>query len=486
MTLPLVPTPATGESLRSYVARLETANHQRRDTLIDLADNGAATDWRRLADLTGISPTELKSLGWDGYPGAILGTRGSTGWRLRQARWWCPQCLETSRIWQRAWELACLPVCLICGQTLVSAAALTTPGTDHDVGPFLRIARWVERSPQHAGSRIHLGRLLRVTRLLAATADHRWPTPLPKERAEELNSWGHHPPDAPAAIAAILPYVQRLVEGREERPVVAQAWTRLDLSEHPIAHTLLPKRPSTPQTRRRRQPVDHRAPSPHVAESDLDRQRCRDMLNELDGFPTHLVPALAPSAAHEFLPAPEAWPKAEETAIALTMLANPRRGGKPGWASQAQIDLGLSIAHPSPILALLQEGHLLPDLEARVQQLMEKALALAIDFRARRRILTRLRQAPRFHSGVLSRPVGLGWLWVYLTHGRIVPTGPSWIPLDHAMPTLAVIEAHTTMNLEQRLQLAEGADHLWAFLSSTDIETPAAAHQSSHSNAQSS
>lgn len=481
--LPLVLTPAHGESLRSYAARLAEANQQRPSTLIDLADYGATTNWRRLADLTGIAPSELRALGWDGYPGAVVGVRGSTGWRLRYARWWCPQCLDADRFWQRSWELACLPVCLSCGETLVNASA-TTPQGRHSLKPFLRINNWVERSPDHAGSRVHLGRLLRVTRLLAATADSQWPTPLAQSHAEQLNSWAHHPPDAPAAIAALLPYVQHLVEAREEHAVVAEALNRLD-DDHPIARTLLPRHPGRSRPPRRR-PQAVVATSRPLTKSELDRQRCRDMVAKLEGFATHLVPALAPSSPSDFLPAPDIWPKAEEAAVALTMLANPRRGGKPGWVSQAQINLGLSIANPAPALALLQDGHLTPNLQASVQQLAQTALALGIDFHDRRRILTQLRRPPRFHSATLSRPVALGWLWIYLTHGRIVPTGPNWIHIDHVMPTLAVVQAHTAMNLERRLHLAEQADSLWTFMSGADLETDGAPNSMGLSSAQSS
>lgn len=481
--LPLVLAPARGESLRSYVARLGEANQQRPNTLIDLDDYGATTNWRWLADLTGIAASELRALGWDGYPGAVVGVRGSTGWRLRYARWWCPQCFEADRFWQRSWELACLPVCLSCGETLVNASA-TTPQGRHALNPFLRINKWVERSPDHAGSRMHLGRLLRVTRLLAATADGQWPTPLAQSHTEQLNSWAHHPPDAPAAIAALLPYVQHLVEAREEHALVTEALNRLD-DAHPIARTLLPKHLGRSRSPRRRlQPAF--ATSRPLTKSELDRQRCRDMVAELKGFPTHLVPALAPSSPSEFLPAPEIWPKAEEAAVAMTMLANPRRGGKPGWASQAQINLGLSIANPTPALALLQDGHLTPSLQSSVQQLAQTALALGIDFLTRRRILTQLRRPPRFLSATLNRPVALGWLWIYLTHGRIVPTGPSWIHINHVMPTLSVVQAHTTMNLEQRLHLAEQADSLWAFMSGADLETDDATISMGRSNAQSS
>lgn len=457
--LPLVPTPASGESLRSYVARLEEANHQRPGTLISLAEHGATTNWVQLAYLTGIDLARLRTLGWEGYPRVILGARGSTGWRLRNARWWCPNCFQPDGIWHRSWELACVPVCLVCGGVLATGVSAPTARSQGS-RLFVAIGGRVEESPRVRRSRLWLGRLLRLTRLLAVTADGQWPTPLGEEQVGQLNTWGYHPPDAPAALAAMLTFVYQLIGGSKEQAVVAEAFRRLDSLQSPIARTLLPKQPDIPARPRRPE------------RSSLDTQRRKDAVADLDGFPTKLIPALAPSSPSDFLPAFDDWPRAEEASLALAMLANPRRDGKPGWASQAQVDLGLPMARVSSSLTLLEEGHLGADLEARVRALKSLALDLGIDFHSRRRILTGLRRPPRLVVRTTGRPIALGWLWVYLTWGRIVPTGPGWINIDHVMPTLAVKDAHASMSLEQRIRLAEQADQMWAYISAADEDTP--------------
>ena len=130
------------------------------------------------------------------------------------------------------------------------------------------------------------------------------------------------------------------------------------------------------------------------------------------------------------------------------------------------------MARVSSSLTLLEEGHLGADLEARVRALKSLALDLGIDFQSRRHILTGLRRPPRLDVGTMGRPMALGWLWVYLTWGRIVPTGPGWINIDHVMPTLAVKDAHASMSLEQRIRLAEQADQMWAYISAADEDTP--------------
>jgi hypothetical protein len=244
VTLPVVPIPEPGESLRSYVSRLEDRNNQRPGTLARVHGGGVSADWAHLSELTGLPQPQLRCLGWGDYPGCIVGARGSTGWRLRQAQWWCPTCQLLTGAWQRSWELACLPVCLSCGTALS-----TYPAAEHEPEPVT--AQWVfkdiwarvRQSTTSRRARQWLGRLLRVTRLLAVTADTSWPQPMPAAMVTDLNTWGYHPPDSPAAIARLLPFAHRLIGTSEERPILQSAFARLERREPPIPRSLLPKPP---------------------------------------------------------------------------------------------------------------------------------------------------------------------------------------------------------------------------------------------------
>lgn len=58
---------------------------------------------------------------------------------------------------------------------------------------------------------------------------------------------------------------------------------------------------------------------------------------------------------------------------------------------------------------------------------------------------------------------------MYLTHGRVVTTGPWWTQIDHLLPTRVVVQNHERLSLEARMILAEYADDLWLRLSNQDL-----------------
>lgn len=462
MTLPVVPIPEPGESLRSYVSRLEDRNNQRPGTLARVHGGGVSADWAHLSELTGLPQPQLRCLGWGDYPGCIVGARGSTGWRLRQAQWWCPTCQLLTGAWQRSWELACLPVCLSCGTALS-----TYPATEHEPEPVT--AQWVfkdiwarvRQSTTSRRARQWLGRLLRVTRLLAVTADTSWPQPMPAAMVTDLNTWGYHPPDSPAAIARLLPFAHRLIGTSEERPILQSAFARLERREPPIPRSLLPKPPRANPTTT--YPVLATVPSA------IDEQRRRRLQDDLEGFDVNLVPAIASDDRGQFLPDPDQWSTAQEAALAIHMLANPRRDGQAGWATEALQHFHLPYGSAAQRLKQLEAGSITAEFESCIRAAAAFAVTEGIDYHHRRHVLIQLSKPPRGPKGQVPNHLVRGWMWVYLTHGLIVPSGPRWIYIDNPLPTQTVVDMHNNMSLEARFQLAEHAETLWTMLSSDDI-----------------
>lgn len=109
--LPVRPDPVTGESLRSYVARVAAANHLRPTEVLKVTSPHRHYDLRQLAAMTGIAHENLEALSWNSAPAALVGHGGSTGWVLRTTAWCCRSCLRDAGVLMRDWELACLPVC---------------------------------------------------------------------------------------------------------------------------------------------------------------------------------------------------------------------------------------------------------------------------------------------------------------------------------------------------------------------------------------
>lgn len=471
MVLPVVPTPADGESLRSYIHRLEERNHQRPQQLIQMWSAGVSTDWAKLVSLTGLPVSDLQTLGWEGYTPSILGRGGSTGWRLRTARWWCPNCQPIVGAWQRSWELACVPVCLRCRTILARYPEVTSETlTIEQAEVFQAIWHSVDSTRTDRRVAAKFGRLLRVTRLLAVTSETDWPQPSSGEIVAELNDWGHHPPDAPAALAHLIPYVYRLVGTRSEQVIVHEAWVRLGYRDRTIARTLLPK-PSAKPPRARLQPSSRISTlhSETAKKSPLDRHRAKNLISELASLDSEMVPALIQQNPNQFLPRETSWSMAQKTALALHMLTNPRRGGRPDWISEAQRHLHLPRTRPTQILASLEGGRISSEAAEDIRQAAGLCSAQAINYKLRREILIGLHHAPRMPINSFPNEVLLGWLWVYLTHGRVVITGPSWIHIDHPLPTRIVVETHQQLSLEQRLRLAEYGDQLWTTLTGEDL-----------------
>lgn len=462
-TLPVVSEPAPGESLRSYLARLAEDNLHQPNGIMK-ANPAQPVNLSRLAAMTGLPEARLRQLTWDGYPTHIIGRRGSTGWVLRKARWGCPHCLAATRVWQRAWELACLPVCLTCGRILVSnpAKEFETQHSDH-LEWFRHINSRLTQAPQTKWINEWFGRLLRISRILAVTSDETWPQPTSPHLVNALNGWGHHPPNAPEALEHLIPFVAQLLSRRAEAPLIAEAWQRFDTMPATIAETLLPRRP-----KRRRKTSEPAAPlrwSVGTASRDLDRQRLKQLLAELAGYDASLVPALLPDHPRQFIPDEERWPIAQESALAAVMLMNPRRSTKPGWFTDAARHLHLPpMTPPSWLQRLEYDGAIDADKAGDIRRGLHQLSPNPTDYLQRRQALINLPRAPRFPRIGLDGAVIRGWLWVYLTHGRIVTTGPGWIPTHEPMPTRTVIEQHRRLTLEQRFLLAEFADRYWAEL----------------------
>lgn len=470
--LPIVVQPAAGEALRSFVARTESANLLQSGTLAVPALPELA-NWQQLSEATSQPLTELRAMSWSGYPASILGEGRSTGWRLRTARWGCPRCLVPEGAWQRTWELACLPVCFTCNSVLDEYPSHPTPQQHSShLRQFQYIRRVTEASRTSAKARSRLARMLRVARLLAVTSSADWPPQTSPGIAQQLNKWDYHPPSQPEALAHLIPYVVQLVcDPARERSIVTEAWQRLDHLERSIARTLLPKRPST-----RRRSAARTRPS---AANRIERSRglpTRGLVKQLLGFDADLVPGLAPMESGRFLIDQSDWAVAQERALALHMLANPRLGGLPGWASQAQQYFLLPRTRPTPFLEQLQAGSIEAD---AAEPLLEAAAACrehAINFRQRRELLAGLRRAPRIPFPGIAQPLLRGWLWIYLTHGRITPAGPRWVHIEDPLPTAAVLTLHDSLTLEQRIRLADHADTFWAELTSSDLK-PFITHQ---------
>lgn len=463
--LPVVPAPAPNESLHSFIHRLAEHNLQRAGSIID-SRPGAPISLAPLVTITGLPEAALRALTWNGYPSSIVGRKGSTGWVLRKARWACLRCLSSTGTWHRSWELACIPVCLTCGYVLVSYPANSMePQTAAQLDWFHHIWRRVAKAPTHKWVGAWFSRLLRVSRLLAVTTDEAWPQPTPPRIVSVLNRWGHHPPDDPEALAHLIPFVANLLGRRSESLMVAEAWQRYDTMPTNIAETLLPRR-----RRRRRhaqkQPAVHRA----SGSRELDRQRVKQLIRDLAGHDHATVPALIPDRPNQFLPSEERWPLAQEIALATVMLMNPRRSDRPGWFTEATRHLHLPPSKPAGWLERLElSGTIDTDKDHAIRQGLQQLGTNPLNYLERRHALIQLRRAPRIPTTHLDAPTARGWLWVYLTHGPIVITGPGWIPTHHAMPTRVIVEHHRHLPLEQRLLLAEFAERLGAELTGEDL-----------------
>lgn len=465
--LPIVVHSVAGEALWSYVARTESANLLHPGTLLARV-MPTTLDWRDLSAATTQPISTLQAMSWAGYPASIVGQGRSTGWRLRNARWGCPRCLAPQGVWQRTWELACLPVCFTCGTVLDEHPSHPAPPQrSAHLRQFQYIRRMTEASRTSAKARARLARMLRVARLLAVTSEPDWPLDTSTAIAQQLNQWAYHPPSQPDALAHLIPYVVELVsDPTRERVVVTEAWQRLDHQEHPIARSLLPKRPST----RRRSTVRARPSAPQRTPRGKG-QPAAGLLKQLWGFDADLVPALAPAGHGRLLPDQPEWAAAQERALALHMLTNPRIGGLPGWVSQAQQHFLLPRTRPTPFLEALQSGTIEAEVETTLLEAAATCHEQGINFRQRRDLLAGLRHAPRIPIPGLPQPLLRGWLWIYLTHGRITPTGPAWVHIEDPLPTAPVMALHDSLTLEQRLQLAEHADSFWSELTSSDLES---------------
>ncbi len=464
MVLPILLDCETGESLRSFIDRLADNNHLRPDELGEVPGPHLVPDLSVLSEHSGVPAETLSALTWNGYPTSVVGARGSTGWLLRRARWWCPSCQPQAHIWQRNWEVACLPACLECNRTLASNPFTDTNELNPtEISTFTFIEGRLEQSRTDRRIAVWFGRLLRVARLLAITCDKDWPQPLDEAVVPQLNGWGHHPPDAPAALAQHLTFVSRLVNTRREPDMVAEAWIRLRYRQRTIATTLLPKPPQ--------RGAEDKPPRGQRLTGQLLRQRAIILRNELDGMDVNTIPALMPTHANAFLPAEDDWPSAQRMALAIHMLARPKRGGRPGSFNDSARHFHLPSTRPTSMLVDLEERFTItaPDAD-RLRGAMTAWMGVApVDYHLRRDLLISLNTPPRFPKIDLPTPILGGWLWVYLTHGRVVTTGPWWTQIDHLLPTRVVVQNHERLSLEARMILAEYADDLWLRLSNQDL-----------------
>ncbi len=467
--LPVLLDPFEDESLNSFVARLNHVNYLRPDVLSGIKPTMSTI--RTLSIASGLSVQRLREMTWLGYPPAIIGSKGSTGWLLRQTRWWCPICAPQNSVMKRSWELACLPVCLACATLLTLRPDPTTrDATPHEIQTIMSIAAHVDDSTSDAKARAWLARLLRVTRLIATTCDEDWPTTLPATTVTSLRSWGHHPSTDPDAILQILAFLVELIGTKRERLLVSQGWSRY-LRQEPraIAATLLPRGPRPPKEHRTAAPA-----IPRLLVSELDRVRTHALARAVAAtgvLPEH-VPALVPTAANSFLPPQDAWPEAQELALAIHMLLNTTSTGAPGYLSQAFRHLVLPHRRPSSMLAQLEQGWVTTPDADRILAATHQIEALdGVNYQHRRTLLTALKHLPRLSRRSADSARTRGWIWVYLTHGRIVWTAPVWAQSSALMPTVEVLNFHENMTLSQRHELAEMADQLWQWLTADDMIT---------------
>ena len=467
--LPVLLDPFEDESLDSFVARLNHVNYLRANVFSDIKPTMATL--RTLSSASGLSVQRLHEMTWLGYPPAIIGSKGSTGWLLRQTRWWCPICAPQNSVMKRSWELACLPVCLVCDTLLsVHPDPTSRDATPHELQTVVRIAAQVAESISDAKARAWLGRLLRVTRLIATTCNEDWPTTLPATSVASLNSWGYHPSMDPDALLQILGLLVEWIGTKRERLLVSQGWSRY-LRQEPraIAATLLPKGPNRPN----QQPTAASS-TPPLLVSQLDRVRIHALARAVTAvgvLPEH-VPALVPTATSVFLPPPELWAQSQELALAIHMLLSSKSTGKPGYLSEALRHLALPHGRPNSMLAQLEKGWVTtPDADRILAATHRIATLDGVNYQHRRALLTALEHMPRLSRRSTDSALTRGWIWVYLTHGRIVWTSPAWAQSSALMPTAEALNFHSSMTLAQRHELAEMADQLWQWLTADDMIT---------------
>lgn len=467
--LPVLLDPVDDESLSSFVARLTDVNYLRPHVLRDIRPTMASI--RTLSSASGVSVPRLRLMTWLGYPPAVVGSKGSTGWLLRQARWRCPICVSENSVMKRRWELACLPVCLDCDTLLVLHPDPTSrDATTHEVQAIARIADRVAGSTSDRKARAWLARLLRVTRLLATTCDEDWPTTLSATTVASLNSWGHHPSTDPDSILAVLVFLVERIGTRREKRLVSQGWDRyLSQDPRPIAATLLPKGPHRPKQHPMATPP---TPPPLIRQLDLIRTHALARAVTAVGVLPEHIPALVPTATSVFLPPQEAWSEAQELALAIHMLLNNTSTGAPGYLSHAFRHLVLPHRRPNSMLTRLEQGWVtIPDADRILAATHRIATLNGVNYHQRRATLTALEHLPRLSSRSVDSARTRGWIWVYLTHGRITWTAPVWAQPSAVMPTVDVLSFHESMTLRQRHELAETADELWCWLTADDMIT---------------
>ncbi len=471
MQLPVRVEPVDGESLRSFVTRLAAANYIRPSSLADASTTHPLRDLTALAEASGIPMERLRQLTWSGSGRPILGSRGSTGWLLRATLWWCPSCHNHDGVHRKEWELACLPVCLMCHRFLTREPLLVQDIASVDiVDAIVSIAERVTTSASSSKSRAWLARLLRVSRLLSTTCDVDWPLAQSEEVVVELHRWGHHPPRKPVPVATMLAFVVKVLNTTRERRLVLEGWRRYEQQPiHGIAATLLPRR----RIQARTAPIPALINTPRP--SKLDRQRVRWLIEKVgaSGIRAQHLPAMMPTGTTDLLPPEAAWPHSQAESLATHMVLNPRNTSRPGWLTEALHHFDLPPRHLSEMLRNLNDGAIsTSDADRVLNALGHLQKQPAIDYLRRRRILSSLSSLPRHPRApdVPLTPHELGgWVWVYLTHGRILWTGPSWAQADSDMPTRDVLHTHKSLTLHQRSMLACFADQIWEWVSADDM-----------------
>lgn len=490
--LPVRPTPAAGEALTGYAARLAEANGMSPRRILPSHRHDVGIPQEELATvatLAGLEEATARQLTMDRYPPTVRG-RGRThrgGWRLHSSvEWACLRCTPLTGHRELLWQTALSPVCRHCHLLLVPAKEQTcepVAADDRQQRLVEELAALAELSIAHQSARLKLGAFRRLCAHIAQTIDETWPArpaDLHPLNIDAARTWGAFPSPDPATVMVILTAAYPALHSRYTRERLVReghrrrrSRTLAQLPRHvPSAGRYLPKRAPAP-----------RPPAILAGFNAADARRLDWLTARLThhvrrhGIQPDHVPALLPAHGDDGLPDPAQWRTRWHAAIALHMLLTAAHDG-PTSSARACHAFGTTDTDTSLLLDGLRLGRGVHEPDAGlITDAVETLISVGlVDYQRRRdtlRAVTRLsrldvagRRLPEI-QGHPGHVLALAWIWTRLTHGPTFTSPRPFIADRHVRAFDASIDPET------RLVLAEMGQQL---LADVDLTTIPATH----------
>lgn len=469
MTLPLPvrPQPRDGEPLSSYAVRLADANglprgavstHRHRDIKVP---NDVLTN---IANLGGLPEHDAALLTLDRYPPSVRG-KGRTrrgAWRLHpDVTWACPECTVNTGRTHLLWQTALMPICQRCHLYLTPGATHVEacPASPEVIMAVNRLIQIAESAVTEHDSRIWLNRLRSVCVATGKTIDASWPARtggIPSIDPAMARTWAAYPPTDPQTVAGLIALSMPALDSTP------------DYRAHLAAARLRTQSIGDPG---RRQRSGHSGTDLPVVS---DSQRLRWLTTQLTTLARrkHLaadhVPALLPQL-DDVGSLPVMSRNRSHAAIGLHMILS-EIDGWPSSVATACRAFGAIDDSNSALLDGLRQGAGISDAHAKLilsgaRTLIDREL---VDYQRRRDVLRTMKRLPPLQAslpdvdGYGDRVLGVGWIFVHLTHG------PMWTSQFPLVPQTAITAFDRAIDPETRLVLAEAGRQ---FLAEADLAT---------------